>query len=146
MIETGLKAGDIFTWENYPLSMDVLKSRWFLYLGNRAMDAVVYQITTTTQLQHYAEGGNRAKHNHFKIPVGIGGLERESVLDLRMFEEIPESLINEHKADIEKKGSLNQDYANKFVNHLKRDRHILTVIKKDICRYLVEAGFKIKPI
>ena len=31
MVETGLKAGDIFTWENYPLSMDKLKSRWFLY-------------------------------------------------------------------------------------------------------------------
>ena len=137
MIETSLKAGDIFTWENYPLSMNELKSRWFLYLGNRAMDAVVYQITTTTQFQHYVEGGNRAGHNHFRIQAGIGGLERESVLDLRMFEEISEALMNRHRTDIEKKGSLNQDYVGKFVKHLKKDRHILTVVKK---RYLPLPG------
>ena len=146
MVETGLKAGDVFTWENYPLSMDKLKSRWFLYLGNQPINAVVYQITTTTQCQHYAAGGRRAKNNFFTIPAGIGGLEKESVLDLSFFYDIPEDLMNRHKADIQKKGCLTQDYASKFVKHLKDDRHILTVVKKDICRYLGEAGFKVKPI
>ncbi|GMO44441.1 MAG: hypothetical protein Pg6C_06310 [Treponemataceae bacterium] len=87
--------------------------------------------------------GSRTGNNYFRIPAGVGGLEKESVLDLRFFEDIPESLVNEHKKDIEKKGTLNQDYVNKFVKHLKIDKHIIPVIKKDIYGYLRDAGFKV---
>ena len=49
-----LKAGDIFTWENYPVYFDKQKERrWFLFLGYRAIEAIVYQVTTTTQYEHY---------------------------------------------------------------------------------------------
>jgi hypothetical protein len=145
MMEVDLKAGDIFTWQNYPLYTDELKSqRWLLYLGNNTIQAMVYQITTTTQLQHYTEGGNRTKHNYFIIPVGIGGLVKESVLDLtKYFEQIPESLFNKFKADIKKTGSLNQEYINRFVKHLRTDRLIQNIIKKDIYGYLRDAGFKV---
>ena len=145
MIEVSLKAGDIFTWKNYPLYMDEFKSqRWLFYLGNHSMEALVYQITTTTQFQHYTNNGKRIKHNFIKIPAGMGGLEKESVLDLtQYFESIPESLLNKCKADIEKKGSFTQDYINRFVNHLKKDPHIIQKIKKDIYGYLKDAGFKI---
>ena len=145
MIETGLKAGDIFTWENYPLYTDELKDRrWLLYLGNRSIEAVVYEITTTTQYHYYEAGGSRIGNNYFRLPARTGGLEKESVLDLTLyFESIPECLMNKRKEDIEKKGSLSQDYVNKFVKHLKKDRHIIPVVKKDICGYLREAGFKV---
>jgi hypothetical protein len=145
MIEAGLKAGDIFTWQNYPLYIDKPKQqRWLLYLGNNTIQAIVYQITTTTQFQHYTEGGDRTKHVFFKIPAGMGGLVKESVLDLtEYFEQIPEALFNKFKADIEKTGSLNQDYINRFVKFLKLDRHIPNIIKKDICGYLRDAGFKV---
>jgi hypothetical protein len=145
MIDAGLKAGDIFTWQNYPLFMDEFKSqRWLLYLGNNTIQAIVYQITTTTQFQHYAEGGDRTRHNYFKIPAGMGGLTKESVVDLtKYFEQIPESLFIKFRADIEKTGSLNQDYINRFVKFLKIDRHIPNIIKKDIYGYLRDAGFKV---
>ena len=145
MTEEGLKAGDIFTWQNYPLFMNEFKSqRWLLYLGNNSIDAMVYQISTTTQYQHYTDGGSRIKNNFFSIPSGMGGLPQESILDLtRFFECIPESLIDKYKSDIAKTGSLNQDYVNKFVNHLKKDRHIRPVFKKDIYRYLKEAGYRV---
>jgi hypothetical protein len=145
MIEAGLKAGDIFTWENYPLFVDEFKSRrWLLYLGNNNIQAIVYEISATTQIHHYKDGGKRLKHNFFILPSGMGGLDKESVIDLtRYFEGIPESLFNKCKADIEKKGSLNQDYVNKFVKHLKIDPQIQTIIKKDIYGYLREAGFKV---
>jgi len=145
MIEINLKAGDVFTWQKYPLYMDEFKSqRWFLYLGNNVIDAMIYQISTTTQYQHYTEGGSRARNNYFKIPAGMGGLPKESILDMtRFFELVSENLINKCKADITKAGALNQDYVNKFVNHLKKDRHILPIYKKDIYRYLREAGFKV---
>jgi len=145
MIEAGLKAGDIFTWENYPLFMDEFKPRrWLLYLGNNNIQANVYEISSTTQIQHYKDGGKRLNHNFFMLPSGMGGLEKESVIDLTSyFEEIPESLFNKCKADIEKKGTLTQDYINKFVKHLKKDPHIPNIVKRDIYGYLRDAGFKI---
>jgi len=42
-----------------------------------------------------------------------------------------------------KRGSLSQDYINKFVKHLKIDRHIQKIAKKDIYNYLRSAGFKV---
>ena len=73
----------------------------------------------------------------------MGGLEEKSILDLSFFERIPEADLNRYKADIARRGSLSQDYINKFVKHLKTDRHIQTIAKKDICRYLRDAGFKV---
>jgi hypothetical protein len=96
MTEAALQAGDIFTWKNYPLYMDEFKSqRWLLYLGNQSLEAIVYQVSTTTQYRHYEAGGNRLNNNFFKIPAGIGGLVMDSILDLTaFFERIPESLLN----------------------------------------------------
>ena len=122
MIEAGLKAGDVFTWQNYPLFMNEFKSqRWLLYLGNQSLEAIVYQITTTTQYHHYEADGNRLKNNFFKITAGIGGLPRDSILDLTaFFERISKALLNKCKADIEKQGSFNQDYVNRIYKALKK--------------------------
>jgi hypothetical protein len=145
VIETALQAGDIFTWKNYPLHMNEFKSRrWLLYLGNQPIEAIVYQISTTTQYHHYEPGGDRLNNNFFKIPAGIGGLAVDSVLDLTaFFERIPESLLNKHRADIEKKGAFNQDYVNKLVKHLKKDRYIPAISKKDIYSYLRSAKYTV---
>ena len=144
MLEVELKAGDIFTWQNYPLFMDEFKSqRWLLYLGHNSIQALVYQISTTTQYQHYISGGGRTGHNYFKMPAGTGGLTKESILDFYFFEYVPETLLNQCKADITKTGSLNQDVINKFIKHLKIDTHISKIIKRDISGYLRTAGFKV---
>ena len=144
MLEVGLKAGDIFTWQNYPLFTNEFKSqRWLLYLGNNSIEAIVYQLTTTTQYQHYIEGGGRTGHNYFKIPAGTGGLTTESILDFYFFEYVPETLLNQCKADIKKTGSLNQDDINRFIKYLKKDTHISKIIKRDISGYLKDVGFKI---
>jgi hypothetical protein len=140
-----LKAGDVFTWENYPLFVNEQKDRrWFLFLGHRALESIVYQVTTTTQYEHYKEGGNRTKSNFFKIDAGVGGLIEDSIVDLTTyFERIPEQLINDCKSDIEKKGTLSQDWINKLVKHIKDDKHIPNIEKKDIYGYLRDVGFKI---
>jgi hypothetical protein len=145
MINVDLKAGDIFTWQNYPYYFKEFKpQRWLLYLGNNTIEAIVYQISTTTQYQHYNQDGDRKNNNYFELPAGMGGLEEKSILDLSLFfERIPELDLNKCKADITKKGSLSQDYINRFVKYLKKDRHIQTIIKKDIYRYLRDSGFKI---
>ena len=140
-----LKAGDIFTWENYPFYNNEKKDRrWFLFLGHRALEAIVYQVTTTTQYNHYQSNGNRAKNNFFKINAGEGGLIEDSIVDLTTyFERIPEKLFEDFKIDIEKKGTLNQECINKLVKHIKDDKHIPIIEKKDIYGYLQNAGFKV---
>jgi hypothetical protein len=140
-----LQAGDIFTWENYPVYINEKKDRrWFLFLGYQSLDAVVYQVTTTTQYTHYEGTGNRKGNNFFKINKGIGGLEQDSIVDLTAyFERIPEKLFNDCKTDIEKKGSLNQDWINKLVKHIKDDKHIMSIVKKDIYGYLRNAKFRV---
>jgi hypothetical protein len=144
MIEVDLKAGDIFSWKNYPYFFNEFKSqRWLLYLGNNSIEAIIYQISTTTQYQHYNSEGKRKDNNYFELPAGMGGLEEISILDLSFFERIPESDINKCKDDICKKGSLTQDYVNKFVKHLNKDRFIPKIVKRDICGYLREAGFRV---
>jgi len=144
MINVNLKAGDIFTWKNYPYFFNEFKpQRWLLYLGNNSIQAIIYHITTTTQYQHYNQDGNRKNNNFFEIPAGIGGLEDKSILDLSFFMDTPETDLNNCKDDISKKGALSQDYINKFVKHLKKDKFIQTIIKKDIYRYLQDAGFKV---
>jgi hypothetical protein len=145
VINAALQAGDIFTWKDYPLYMNEFKSqRWLLYLGNQSLEAIVYQITTTTQFYHYEIGGNRLHHNFFMIPAGVGGLIMDSILDLTaFFERVPELLLNKKKDDIERRGSLNQDYVNIFINHLKKDKHILPMFKKDIYGYLRAAKYTV---
>jgi hypothetical protein len=144
MIEIGLKAGDIFTWKNYPYFIKEFKpQRWLLFLGNNTIEAIVYQISTTTQYQHYNQDGDRKNNNYFELPAKMGGLEEKSILDLSFFEPIPESDIEKFKNDINKRGSLTQDYINKFVKYLKIDRYIQTITKKDIYRYLRAAGYKV---
>jgi hypothetical protein len=55
-----LKAGDVFTWENYPLFVNEQKDRrWFLFLGHRALESI---------------------SNFFKIDAGVGGLIKIQLL------------------------------------------------------------------
>jgi hypothetical protein len=139
-----LKAGDVFRWENYPLfNIKQKERRWFLFLGHRALEAIVYQVTTTTQYEYYQEAGSRTKNNYFKINAGVGGLIEDSIIDLTTyFERIPYKLFEDYKSNINKKGSLNQDWINKLVKHIKIDRQIPNIEKKDIYGYLRDAGFK----
>ena len=99
-----LKAGDIFTWDNYPLFNTVQKDkRWFLFLGHRKLEAIIYQITTTTQYGHYQSNGSRIKNNFFKINAGTDGLIEDSIIDLTTyFERVPEKIIEDYKSDIDK--------------------------------------------
>jgi hypothetical protein len=143
VLEIELKAGDIFIWNKYPIYFNEFKDRrWFLFLGYQTLEAIVYQVTTTTQLQRYTTDGNRTGNNFFKIRAGIGGLITDSIVDLTTyFERVPEYLFNQSKSDIEKQGNLNQEHINILIKHLKKDSGIPPIIKKDIYRYLKEAHF-----
>jgi len=82
----GLKAGDIFTWDSYPFFEHEEKTRrWFLFLGCQSVEAIVFQITTTTKLHYYQRGNKRENHNFFKLPANAGGLEQESIIDLTLY-------------------------------------------------------------
>ncbi|GHT51460.1 hypothetical protein FACS1894102_7380 [Spirochaetia bacterium] len=140
-----LKAGDVFTWEKYPMFEHEEKDRrWFIFLGNNSLQCLVYEVTATTKLEYYATGGVRSANNHFKISAGIAGLTLDSIIDLtKYFNQIPENLVNSCKDAIKKQGKLPQDTINTLVRHIKNDKDIPNIIKKDIYRYLQDAGFTV---
>ena len=141
----GLKAGDIFTWDNYPFFEHEEKiRRWFLFLGYQSIEAMVFQITTTTKLQYYQQGNKRESHNFFKLPAKTGGLEQESIIDLTLyFERRQKKDFTDYQSDIHKQGALKQDQINTLVKCIKNDKKISQVVKKDIYGYLRDAGFKV---
>jgi len=141
----GLKAGDVFQWENYPLFEHEPKNRrWFLFLGNQSLEGIVYEITTTTQYQHYEKTGKRHGHNYFTIQAGIAGLIVDSVVDItQYFDQLPEAVMNSDKENIKKTGTLPQDVVHTLVRHIKESKNIPQIVKRDIYGYLKEAGFAV---
>jgi hypothetical protein len=141
-----LKAGDVFVWKNYPLADHKDKEqRWFLYLGKNIFDELVYEITTTTQERHYVAGGSRVTNNFFRLPAGMGGLDRESVVDItQYFEKVPLKVFVHDNEKMEVKGKLTQSFADILLSHIKIAKNIAAVVKKDIYRCFVDAGFKVK--
>jgi hypothetical protein len=140
-----LKAGDIFTWDNYPFFEHEEKiKRWFLFLGYQSIEAMVFQITATTKLHYYNQGNKRANHNFFKLPANAGGLEQDSIIDLTLyFEKRQCKDFTDYQSDIQKQGTLKQDQINSLVRCIKNDKKIPRIVKRDIFGYLREAGFKV---
>jgi hypothetical protein len=139
-----LKAGDVFTWENYPFYADREKPRrWFIFLGRNKLNALVYHATATTQLQYYEKGARRAGHNFFKLAAGAAGLSSDSIIDLTHFADMPEADFIKYISDIQKKGTLKQDDVNRLVKCIKIDGAISGIIKKDVYRYLRDAKFTV---
>ena len=81
-------AGKIFIWNKYPFfKYEEKERRWFLCLGNSNLDEIVFQVTTTTQLEYYKQGGKRANNNYFQLEAGMGGLERDCIVNLSLYYE-----------------------------------------------------------
>lgn len=128
---TELKAGDVFTWENYPLAENIKSKRWFVFLGYNRLNAVYYEVTATTQLHYYAANGSRIHNSYFRIPAGVGGLTDDSVLDIdQWFEDLPESVMKQYENDIARQGELPKDYTNKLVKCVNQSKRIPSIVKK----------------
>lgn len=138
-------AGKIFIWNKYPFfKYEEKERRWFLCLGNSNLDEIVFQVTTTTQLEYYKQDGKRTKNNYFHLKAGMGGLERDCVVDLSLYyEKRSHNDMNNAKDDIDPKDLLKQDQINTLVRHIAQDRNIIKIEKKAIYQYLRESGFKV---
>lgn len=135
-----LKAGDVFTWENYPLADNIKSRRWFVFLGYNHLNAIYYEVTATTQLQYYTENGSRARNSYLRIPSGIGGLPEDSIIDIdQWFEDLPEGVMKQYKNDIAKQGRLPKEYISKLEKCVNESRRLPKIIKKDINMYLQES-------
>lgn len=142
-----LKPGDIFTWDKCPFrekADEPPKKRWFILLGYLVIEERVFVVTTTTRLEHYGSGNPRRDHTYCKLPVGAGGLIRESIVDFSQdFQEIYLNGFEKGKADIAKIGTLKQDHLNIVVSCLDKANRIPKIIKKRVYECLREAGFKV---
>jgi len=97
----------------YPKYGGGIKPRWFICLGftdQFAQVSSIYLSTTTTQIEHFRQHGQRGGHAHFLFRAEeIQVFEQDCIID---FFERPYSIdktkIDEHSGDIEIKGSLDE--------------------------------------
>ncbi len=108
-----LKVGTVIRWDNFPSQRfsGKKKARWFVCLGFSgvfAQIATVYLSTTTTQLQHFKDHGERSRHSRFIFETKQFPLfEQDCAID---FDEplypTEESQLDKYSKDIEIRGEL----------------------------------------
>ena len=123
-----LKVGDVIRWNDFPYRRSgEIKPRWFIYLGRSSFittPTYLYFCTTTTQLQHYAVGGQRSNHACKRFDVcQFPMFEENCILDYDQdIYDLLEDKFIKCKANIDIKGSLDSDtMRNIYKQYLKSD-------------------------
>lgn len=124
-----LKVGDVIRWNDFPYPKEgEIKPRWFIYLGrssNITHPIFLYFCTTTTQLQYFNAGGNRAHHTLKRFDVRQFSIfEENCILDYEegIYDNLTEDKFIKCEANIEMKGSLDSDtMRNIYKQYLKSD-------------------------
>ena len=110
-----MKPGTVFRWREflYPKFGGESKARWFIYLGDTgpfSTPILAHICTTTTSLDDFEPGGNRANHRHLFIKrARYPFFDEDCILD---YDEEPYSSkkeVLESNPEIEVKGELDQN-------------------------------------
>jgi hypothetical protein len=142
-----LEIGTVFKWNNFPLPRydNKIKARWFIYLGETgpfSQIAIIYLITTTTRIDHFHPGGDRAGHSYFKFEVPqFPVFEEDCILD---FDDPPYTIEKEKflkkQGDISVKGKLKEDTIRMIYKKLLQASSCSKVIMLDIHDSFNKAG------
>lgn len=140
--------GSVFTWKKFPYFDDpnsIAKTRWFVYLGRMPITVspvFVFLCTTTTQLSHYENGGDRYNNPHITYHAGDYGFEKDSVLDARwgFFDNITEDSFKQCIEDMEKRGQLPIHELQRIFPLFCNSGRIPRIILRDIRNSLINSG------
>lgn len=134
-----LKVGSVFRWNNFPYNRygEGEKARWFIcvgFTGSFSQIALIYSYTTTTQLQHFEEGGMRCGHSKFIFKCAEHKcFESDCAID---FDESPYSIekskFQSYCTDIEIKGTLREDILRMIYKRTIDSKNISLMVKNDI--------------
>jgi hypothetical protein len=133
-----LKPGTVFKWKNFPYPRigDEIKPRWFICLGDTGIllaPILVYFCTTTTSIEDFGAGGNRASHHFLKFErKNHPFFDSDCILDFDEppFTESQESL--RANKDIEIMGELSKESMKMIYKGILKSSHYSGKIKGDI--------------
>jgi hypothetical protein len=141
-----LKPGTVFKWKNFPYPRIgyEIKPRWFICLGDTGIFStpiLVHFCTTTTSIEDFRPGGNRASHHYLKFErKNHSCFDADCILD---FDEppFPESQgALEANKDIEIRGELNKESMKMIYKGILKSQHYSARIKLDIHASLNRIG------
>ena len=140
--------GDVLRWNAFNLQKGPgpIKPRWFVYLGDNgvfAVPAVLFSVTSTTQLAEYEEGKARAgrKVVQFKASPASPFIQ-DCLIDVEYDRyEIEASYVATCAADIAHMGSIGAGKTLEIWRIIEGSSRYSPFVKKDIKRCLVKAGF-----
>ena len=141
-----MKPGTVFKWKNFPYPRigDEIKPRWFICLGDTGIlltPILVHFCTTTTSIEDFRLGGNRASHHYLKFErKNHPCFDADCILDFDEppFLESQESL--EANKDIEIRGELNKESMKMIYKGILKSAHYSAKIKLDIHASLNRIG------
>lgn len=122
----------------YPYPRDgSVKGRWFIYLGKTSIFSTptfAYLCTTTTQLEHFADGGDRRNHAFKRFDVRqFKMFESDCILDYNEdLHEVPEANIEKCADQIEIKGHLDNDTMRNIYKQFARPGVVSRIVMLDI--------------
>lgn len=133
-----LTVGDVIRWDNfpYPKAGDV-KARWFIYLGRTSVlqsPVFAYLCTTTTQIDKFAAGGERANHAYRKFDSKQFSIfETDCILD---FDEeiytVDIAVVERCQHNIETKGKLDVETMRNIYKQFNRPGVLSRITMIDI--------------
>lgn len=141
-----MKPGTVFKWNKFPYPKygGEIKPRWFIYLGDTGFlstPIIAHFCTTTTSLDDFKPGGNRASHKHlFLRNAKYPFFDEDCILD---YDEAPypeEKKVLENNKDIEVKGQLDRECLKTIYNGILRSEHYPRKIVLDIHTSLNQIG------
>lgn len=142
-----MQPGSVFRWDNFPLPKDngKEKARWFVHLGCTGIyvcPAVIYLVTSTTQIQHYVPGGSRARNLAIRVdPAPATPFDSECVIDLDSgFYNVDPATIAGFGTSIEIKGVLSKLHMQQLWQLIDASTKIPKIVKRDIKRCFEDSG------
>jgi hypothetical protein len=141
-----LKTGTVFRWKDFPHPKigNEIKARWFVCLGNTGIlstPIIIHFCTTTTSIDDFKPGGNRASHHYLKLErKNYPCFDADCLLD---FDELPFAETQkslEGNKDIEIKGELNREAMKLIYGGVLKSPYYSGKMKCDIHASLSEIG------
>lgn len=133
-----LTVGDVIFWRAFPYPRDeIVKSRWFVYLGKTghfSTPTFIYLCTTTTQRHHFEPGGLRSNHTFIRFNIRqFPFFESDCIMDLdEELHDIREDMLIANQSQITLRGRLDENTLRNIYNQLRRSDVLSPVMLRDI--------------
>jgi hypothetical protein len=140
--------GDVLRWNEFSLQKGPGpdKARWFIYLGDNGrfiVPAVLFAVTTTTQLEAFEPEGPRAGHRVVRFdPAPSSPFAEACLVDVEFDRyEISASYFAECASSIEPMGQISKEKLLELWRIVETSTHFSAKVTKDIRRCFANAGY-----